>query len=69
MPVPEVMFTVRPRPTSDDPTLDVGVDSLAKRGRSLPPIVSPKPAANVVQTRESIFGDVVFLMRYMIGRY
>ena len=69
MPTPEVMFTVRPRPTSDDPTLDVGVNSLAERGRSLPPIVSPKLVEHIGETRNSIFGDIVFLMRYMMGRY
>lgn len=69
MSTPEVVFTVHPRPISDDPTLEVGMDCLAERGRSLPPIVSPKPGDDIDRMTDSIFGDVVFLMRYMIGRY
>ena len=68
MPTPEVVFTVHPRPTSDDPTLDIGLDSLTHRGSSLLPIDGPQQL-EVSETTDSIFGDIVFLMRYMMGRY
>ena len=65
----EVVFTGHPRPTSDDPAMRDIVDLPSDRRRSGLPIDSPNSLELVGATRWSIFGDVAFLMRYMIGRY
>ena len=69
MPTPEVVFTVHPRPTSDDPGTEIGLDSLTEQGRSLLLIESLNCVEDVGETKQGIFDDIVFLMRYMMERY
>ncbi len=69
MPTPEVIFTVHPRPTSNDPALDRGSGSLTELSRSLTQTDLSKLNEEIANSRDSIFGDIIFLMRYMLGRY
>ncbi len=69
MPTPELIFTVHPRPTSNDPALDRGSGSLTELSRSLKQTDLLKPSEGIAVSKDSVFGDIIFLMRYMLGRY
>ena len=69
MSTPEVVFTVHPRPTSDDPAMRDILDLPSDRRRALLPIEISQSVKLLGATRWSIFGDVAFLTRYMTGRF
>ena len=63
---PELTFSVHPRPASDDPKASVVDPSKAVQ---LDPSSAIAPVEEVTRHKDTLLGDLVFLVRFAFGRY